>query len=247
MSYHSKRRISNIAVYTILTLVVVSVICVTVFTFVSARKRTEPEPVLPGETDEESSPSEPANASGENSEILPTVQPAVSSELPSESPKTSDMKPTDGKATESYCLPTDGYVMKECSIALPVWSETMQDYRAHTGIDISAAVGTQVVAIANGLIREITDEPMMGHTVRIEHDGGLVSVYQNLMAEETEGIAVGMTVSKGQVIGAVGESALAEVAESDHLHFELYRDGALTDPCELLDFSAQPKTDRGGE
>ncbi|MBQ7047884.1 MAG: M23 family metallopeptidase, partial [Clostridia bacterium] len=57
------------------------------------------------------------------------------------------------------------------------------------------------------------------------HDKGVSSVYRNLNAELPEGIEEGKKVKAGEVIGTVGESALIEIAEPAHLHFELWMNG----------------------
>ena len=52
MSYHSKRRIVNTVIYAVLSLIVVSVLCITVITFVSANRREKtPPPVSDGGSD----------------------------------------------------------------------------------------------------------------------------------------------------------------------------------------------------
>ena len=56
--------------------------------------------------------------------------------------------------------------MKEFCIDVPVFSFTMQDYRTHGGIDISAPVGSAVYSIASGTVTEIYSDPLFGKTVR---------------------------------------------------------------------------------
>jgi len=58
------------------------------------------------------------------------------------------------------------------------------------------------------------------------------SVYANL-SEETA-VAVGAWVDPGVVIGTVGRSALCEISQEPHLHFELRRNGAPVDPAVFL-------------
>ena len=65
-------------------------------------------------------------------------------------------------------------------------------------------------------------------TVTIEHDNGYTSVYSSLLTAEF--VKEGEQVTQGQTIGTVGNSAVFEVAEDNHLHFELLKDGSSINP-----------------
>ena len=135
-----------------------------------------------------------------------------------------------------FIMPTIGNVAKTFSIDVLVWSNTMEDYRTHNGIDICASIGEGVMAAADGIVTEIYEHPMMGNTIVIAHDGNAETVYQNLA--EDIAVSVGDTVKAGEVIGAVGESAMIEIAEEPHLHFELQVDGARVNPLDYISASA---------
>ena len=78
---------------------------------------------------------------------------------------------------------------------------------------------------------------MMGTTVTVEHQNGVCSYYMNLNETLPPDITVGATVTKGQLIGAVGNTAIVEVAQEPHLHFEMTVDGVCIDPVTVLDMS----------
>ena len=78
----------------------------------------------------------------------------------------------------------------------------------------------------------VADDDLMGTTVIISHDGGYETIYSNLQSVPT--VAPEQYVSAGQVIGAVGETSLAEAAVTPHLHFAVTRDGEAIDPQEFL-------------
>lgn len=240
MSYRSKRKLVRAAVYGTLTLVILSVVCITVFTFVSANRKKKPPLEEPSSAAVSDAGNKPANKvkPPERSSDKPVKVDPVSPETSDVLEESSDAAdtPTDTDPQPFFTLPLSGPVTRSFSIALPCYDETMGDYRAHAGVDLEAEPGTPVCAVAAGLIREVTDDPLWGRTVMIEHAGGLVSVYSNLMAEEYPGIAVGCTVGAGQPIGAVGDTALCEVAQSEHLHFALLRDGSYADPGDYLTF-----------
>jgi len=125
--------------------------------------------------------------------------------------------------------------VKGCSLAVPVFSATMNDYRTHGGIDFACAPGTPVLAAAEGTVVSVAKDPMMGWTVTLGHSGGAVTRYAGLSEESTNIAKAGDKVLAGQVIGASGETALIESAEENHLHFELAVDGRAADPAEYMD------------
>jgi len=84
---------------------------------------------------------------------------------------------------------------------------------------------------------------MEGQCITIEHSDGLVSYYNNLSEEIPDGIAEGITVKAGQVIAAIGDTTLVELAETDHLHFELKKGNDFVDPLDYLDFSSYTNSD----
>lgn len=131
-----------------------------------------------------------------------------------------------------FIMPTIGNVSKGYTIDALVWSNTMEDYRTHDGIDICAGAGEGVMAAADGIVTEVYTHPMMGTTVVVRHDGDAESVYQNLA--EDVAVSVGDTVKSGEVLGAVGESALIEIAEEPHLHFALRVAGESVNPLDYI-------------
>lgn len=133
-----------------------------------------------------------------------------------------------------YIRPCSGYISKEFSIEVPVYSPTMYDYRTHAGVDIACDIGTPVKAATGGVVREIRDDYMMGTTIVIEHADGVCSVYSNLSSDLPSDIEVGKTVATGDIIGGVGDTALCESAEVNHLHFEMTLDGKPVNPEEYL-------------
>lgn len=129
----------------------------------------------------------------------------------------------------------NGTITKEFSVESLVFSDTMQDYRVHTGVDISAELGSAVCAYSDGTVAEIKDDPFYGTTVVVEHSYGMTSYYMNLAAEIPEAIKVGSAVEAGDIIGAVGATARVEASDEPHLHFELRVGGELIDPKKELE------------
>ncbi len=157
-------------------------------------------------------------------------------DVPSEAPVGTDESGVDAdvEQTPSYYSPVSGEIIKEFSMDALVFSETMQDYRVHSGIDIAASVGTKVVAYTDGVVSLIKDDYFYGTTVAITHDKGVVSYYMNLAPELAENIAVGNEIKAGQVIGEIGTTARVENADPSHLHFELKMEDAVINPAPEL-------------
>jgi len=124
--------------------------------------------------------------------------------------------------------PLQGETVAAFSMDALQYSETMGDWRTHDGIDIAAEAGTPVCAASSGTVLDVRNDDLTGATVVISHDGGIDTVYANLQAQPT--VEVGDYVTAGQMIGAVGHTALAESAEPPHLHFGVTKDGEPVDP-----------------
>lgn len=144
---------------------------------------------------------------------------------------------TDGEIP-TFVPPVGGAVIVSFSDVTPVFSVTMNDYRTHPAVDVEAESGSAVMAAADGVIGAVWDDPMMGKCLTVVHSGGAVSTYKGVYETLPEGINEGAWVSSGQVIAAVGDSALAEIAEESHVHYELSVDGVPVDPAKYIDFAA---------
>lgn len=131
-------------------------------------------------------------------------------------------------------LPVDAPALKGYSGETPVFSYTMNDYRTHPGIDFLCEVGTPVCAAADGVICEVADDPMMGVCVGISHSGGAVTRYCGLSEESLGTVKQGDTIKRGQPVGSVGDTALIESAEENHLHFELRVNGYPENPADFM-------------
>ncbi len=135
---------------------------------------------------------------------------------------------------QEFLCPLSGTVVQEHDTETLVFSPTMGDWRIHTGMDIAASLGDTVCASADGTVKEVWDDAMMGKCVSIAHADNVVTVYKNLDATLAEGIAAGRSVRAGDSIGTVGESAMAELADEPHLHFEMTVNGEPVDPLSYL-------------
>ncbi len=136
-----------------------------------------------------------------------------------------------------FISPVTGTVIKPHSTTTPVYSDTLEEWRIHTGIDISTAEGADVFAAAAGKVTKVYTAPLLGETVEITHDDGSITRYSNLSKDGL--VAEGTTVTAGAKIGVVGYSAISEVADEAHLHFELIAEEVSVDPLEYMSEEAK--------
>jgi murein DD-endopeptidase MepM/ murein hydrolase activator NlpD len=90
----------------------------------------------------------------------------------------------------------------------------------HFGIDFSAACGTPVVAIGDGVVSKV-DAPSHGaapHNLMIDHANGYASFYGHLL--ERPALAVGQAITRGQVVARTGDPD-ETCTSRPHLHLEI--------------------------
>jgi murein DD-endopeptidase MepM/ murein hydrolase activator NlpD len=94
-------------------------------------------------------------------------------------------------------------------------------------VDFAGKRGSDILAVADGLVILSEGRSGYGRTVEIRHANGLVTRYahnQKLL------VKVGDLVEKGQVIAKLGSSGRAT---GPHLHFEVLKDGQQVNPMEF--------------
>lgn len=145
---------------------------------------------------------------------------------------TATAKKEEPKKELSFAKPVDGEIMREFAKDNLVYSNTLEEWVTHLGIDIKAEKTTVVKSAEAGKVKSIKNDPRYGLTVVIEHDNGYQTVYSNLLTAEF--VVEGEKVDKGQTIGTVGNTAAFESGDEAHLHFELLKDSIQVDPSIYL-------------
>ncbi|MDR0738843.1 MAG: M23 family metallopeptidase [Oscillospiraceae bacterium] len=135
-------------------------------------------------------------------------------------------KPDDGLVD----YPVSKNVIKPFSDA-PIHSKTMLDWRTHNGIDLEAEKASDVKTIANGKVRSISKDEIMGITVVIEHPNGVLAYYSGL--DENTDLKEGSQVKLGQKIGTVGVIP-SESEDKSHIHLGIQKDGKWINPIDIL-------------
>lgn len=99
----------------------------------------------------------------------------------------------------------------------------------HNGVDLLAPTGTPVLAASDGTIVGAAPNAGYGNWIRIDHGNNMATVYGHLSAF-APGIAGGVKVRRGQVIGLVGNTGRST---GPHLHFEVISNGQAVDPMKF--------------
>ena len=163
----------------------------------------------------------------------PTPSPTEKPAEPSPTPTPSAGEDDEVSAKDPlYVWPVNGQVAVAFSSDELTYDKTMGDWRTHRGIDIEAALGSKVCAITDGTVKEVRQDDLMGTTVVVDHADGYQSIYSNLQAKPS--VSAGQKVTCGEVLGAVGESALGEWGVVSHLHLAVLKDGKAVDPATVL-------------
>ena len=164
---------------------------------------------------------------------VPDVEPAESVVEPEPAPAAPVATPKPEPATPTvFTWPVKGNVLRDFSVETLSPDPTMGDWRTHAGIDISADLGTRVLCMTEGTVADVWEDEKLGTCIRVEHGGGLESVYANLSPQPT--VKQGDPMGIGAILGAVGTTANAESGMAPHLHLEVFRGGEAIDPTELL-------------
>lgn len=132
----------------------------------------------------------------------------------------------------NFVKPVEGDIVRDFAIENLIYSDTLQEWTTHTGIDIKADKTTVVKSAEAGTVKTIKNDPRYGLTVIVEHSNGFQSVYSNLLTSEF--VVEGEKVEKGQSLGTVGNTAAFEISDEPHLHFEILKDSVQVDPSIYL-------------
>lgn len=110
-------------------------------------------------------------------------------------------------------------------------------YRPHHGVDYAAPAGTPVSSIGDGVVvKKAYQKGGAGYYLKIKHNATYTTSYMHLQGY-AKGIAEGVRVKQGQVIGYVGSTG---IATGPHLDFRVFKDGTPIDPLKMESPPADP-------
>lgn len=215
IKFSDKSTISKIVYLSVIAILCVSAIVIGIVAS-NSRKKTDEDtnpPVSDGANNEDDGNNEQPPASDTNGDGQDTEEPT--------------------QKTLSFVSPVVGAVAKSHSATVPVFSNTLEEWRIHTGIDISTEDGAEVFAAEAGEVTKVFRDPMLGVTVELTHSETHKSYYSNLGAD-TVAVKVGDKVEQGTLLGNVGDTTVSEIADEPHLHFELKVNGISVNPLDYF-------------
>lgn len=139
---------------------------------------------------------------------------------------------TEAVNIDTMIVPVFGNISTDYSDIELVYSKTIDSWVTHSGLDLKAEEGSPVRAALDGVVLETVNDAQWGLTIVLDHGDGIYTKYSNLSTLDL--VSKGQSLKKGDVISGVGKTALSEIAEEPHLHFELMRDKRNIDPKNYL-------------
>lgn len=115
--------------------------------------------------------------------------------------------------------------------------------RPHFGVDYAAPAETPVHSIGDGKVTSAKTDGGAGKMVRIQHNSVYATAYLHL-SRFGKGIAPGVYVKQGDVIGYVGSTGLST---GPHLDFRFYRNGSPVDPLKVESPPVEPVSEQNTE
>ncbi len=105
-------------------------------------------------------------------------------------------------------------------------------FMTNNGIDLARKDNQEfdVKAALSGKVTRVEDVPVLGNVIEVTHDGNLKTVYQSVGEAK---VKVGDEVKQGETLAAAGRNEL-EKDLGNHLHFEVYENGKVVNPADLL-------------
>lgn len=123
-------------------------------------------------------------------------------------------------------MPTSGWLSSAFSRSRlhPI----LHERRAHEGIDVSAPLGSPIIAPAGGTVVKVGIENGYGNVLEIDHGNGIVTRYAHCSRIL---VRAGMRVERSQTIAKVGSTGLSV---GPHLHYEIIVNGKNVDPLKYV-------------
>lgn len=134
--------------------------------------------------------------------------------------------------SQEMSWPVSGNIVLNYDMTNAIYDKTLEQYKVSDSICISAPVGTEVKASAEGIVENIYMDDENGQTVVINHGNGWLSTYGQL--EENVSVAVGDIVKENQTIGKIANPSKYGVALGPHVDFKVLKDNTSYDPNKLL-------------
>ena len=155
------------------------------------------------------------------SPVAPTAEASHEAPAPAPPPAPASATPSAPGSEGALLLPVQGLSRADLH---DTFTDARSEGRVHDAIDIMAATGTPVLAVADGTVEKLFDSKRGGLTIYQFEPSGRYAYYYAHLQRYADGLAEKQAIKRGQVIGYVGSTGNANPA-APHLHFAIFRLG----------------------
>ena len=124
-------------------------------------------------------------------------------------------------------------VIRNYSEKEPSYSETLEVWEIHKGIDIEANENQEVKSLTSGTVLDVYDDDEYGMSIKIQSNKENVFVYSSL--SKNVKVNKGDEIKEGQCIGYAGNTSNVECLSGVHVHLEAYKNNIAINPMSLLE------------
>lgn len=136
------------------------------------------------------------------------------------------------QGSQEFIYPVQGEINMDYAMDKLAYSKTLEQWIVHRGIDIKGPRGNPVKACGDGVVEKIYHDDKLGITIIIDHGNGIKTKYSNLSIDSM--VKEKQHVKQGDVISGIGDTAIFEIGDEPHLHFEVLKDNKNVDPKTFL-------------
>lgn len=136
--------------------------------------------------------------------------------------------------TKPFCNPLHGIVTSSCGTRQ---NPVLEKQEFHDGIDIAAVLGTDVLAVKDGVVTNVRNSQTFGLVLEYETTDGFFIKYAHL---DDVLVKKGEKIKQGQAIAKSGNSGLST---GPHLHYTIKKDGTILDPLAFVDLPYTKETE----
>ena len=130
--------------------------------------------------------------------------------------------------TKKMSWPVSGKILMDYNPDKLIYDKTLEQYRTNDSLSISAKIGDQVKASADGIVKLITKTDEDGNLIIIDHGNNWTSIYSQL--QDNLLVNEGDYVKKGQIIGGVNSPTKYGILLGSHLDFKITHDDNSVNP-----------------
>lgn len=203
--------------YIALALCLLAVCGMAITTFIGSVPKEEPDP--------QPQPSAAKPTTTQSAQQVVITAPDV----PDDRTTPTTTAPTTVKEENLFVLPVSNRVLRSYS-EVHAYSNTLDAWVTHNGVDFAADKNAQVKAAADGKVISVRTDAIWGNVIELQHESNVITRYCGVTAK---GIKEGDTVRGGKVIGTISELP-AEILDAPHLHLEMIVNGQYIDPLTVI-------------